>query len=156
MLVGEPLEFLKRFFTPRTVFMDVAAGNCSLALSAASYVERVYAVEASEVPGRARMPCNLKLVPADGIAHGSVDIAYSAQLRLRGTHELARIHRSLAPGGTFFCGAGGGYSARQIREVFLRAGFSAVRLYAGVGGGFVRIPLVLEKLFGSLRIAAVK
>jgi hypothetical protein len=155
MLVGEPLEFLKRFFTPRTVFMEIGAGDCALALSAASYVERVYAVEVGEFPGRARLPGNLRLLPAEGIAQESVDIAYSARPALRGTAQLARIYRSLAPGGTFICAARE-YAPRALREVFLQAGFRSVRLYGAVGGRFVRLPFVAEKLLRNVRIAAIK
>ena len=156
MLVAEPIGFLKRFFTPRTVFMEIGAKDCALALSAASYVERVYAVEAAEPPRRSRRPLNLRLVTASGVAHESVDVAYSARPRLRGTRALERIYRSLAPGGTFVLAPSSEYSTREIREVFLRAGFRALRLYAGIGGSFVRVPFALERLFGELRIAAVK
>ena len=155
MLVGEPLEFLKRFFTPRTVFMEVGAGDCALALSAASYVERVYAVEVGEFPGRARLPCNLRLLPAEGIAQDSVHIAYSARPSLRGTAQLRNIHRSLAPGGTFVCAARE-YTAGELREVFLRAGFRSVRLYGAMAGTFVRVPFALQRLFRNARLAAVK
>ena len=37
--------FLRRLFTPRTVFMHYGAQDCALALQAAGYVERVYAVD---------------------------------------------------------------------------------------------------------------
>ena len=153
MLVAEPLDFLKRYFTPRTVFMEVG-GDGALALSAASYVERVYAIEVGEVP--ARRPLNLRIVRATGVAHESVDVAYSARPRLRGTAALERIYRSLAPGGTFVCIPSKEHPARQVREVFMRAGFRAVRLYAGLAGGFVRVPFALERRFGELRLVAVK
>jgi hypothetical protein len=155
VLVGEPLEFLKRFFTPRTVFMEVGAGDCALALSAASYVERVYAVEVGEFPGRARLPCNLRLLPAEGIAQDSVHIAYSARLSLRGTAQLNAIYRSLAPGGTFVC-AVREYTPSALREVFRQAGFRAVRLYGAVGGSFVRVPFAVQRCFRNTRLAAVK
>ena len=155
MLVGEPLEFLKRFFTPRTVFMEIGAGDCALALSAASYVERVYAVEVGEFPGRARMPCNLRLLPAEGIAQDSVDIAYSARPSLRGTAQLAKVHRSLAPGGTFVCTVRE-YAPSELREVFLQAGFRSVRLYGALAGRYVRVPFLMQKLFRNARVAALK
>src|SRR5207248_1431152 len=136
--------------------MEVGAENCALALSAASYVERVYAVEAAEAPGRSRLPLNLRVVSAAGVAQDSVDVAYSARARLRGTQALERIYRSLAPGGMLVLVPSKDYSARGIRGVLLQAGFRALRLYAGIGGGFVRVPFALEKLFGGLRVAAVK
>jgi len=155
MLVADPLEFLKRFFTPRTVFMEIGAGDCALALSAASYVERVYAVEVGEFPGRAKMPCNLRLLPAEGIAQDSVHIAYSARPSLRGTAQLAKILRSLAPGGTFVC-AVREYAPSELREVFLQSGFRAVHLYGALAGRFVRVPFAMEKLFRNARVAAIK
>jgi len=39
MLVGEQIAFLSRAFTPRTVFMEIGAGDCALAVRAAGYVE---------------------------------------------------------------------------------------------------------------------
>ena len=156
MLVEGQLEFLTRFFTPRTIFMEVGAGDCALALSAASYVERVYAVEASEVPMRSRVPCNLKVVTPERVVQESVDIAFSARPRLRATEELTRIYRSLAPGGLFFCVPGSGFSASETRDVCLKAGFRSVRLYAGIGKRFVRIPFIFERSFSNLRVAAAK
>jgi hypothetical protein len=155
MLVADPLEFLKKFFTPRTVFMEIGAGDCALALSAASYVERVYAVDVGEFPGRAKLPCNLRLLPTEGIAQESVHIAYSARPSLRGTAQLGKILRSLAAGGTFVC-AVREYAPSELREVFLQAGFRSVRLYAAVAGRFVRVPFAMEKLFRNARVAALK
>jgi hypothetical protein len=156
MLVEGQLEFLTRFFTPRTVFMDVGAGDCALALSAASFVERVYAVEASELPMRSRVPCNVRVVTPERVVQESVDVAFSARPRLRATEELTRIYRSLAPGGIFFCVPGSGFSAAETRDVCLRAGFRSARLYARIGKRFVRVPFALEKSFSNIRVAAVK
>lgn len=106
------LALLRPALGPRTVFMEVGAGDCALALRIAKRVARVYAVEVSpEIAGRAAAP-NLELVLSDGVSlpvpEGSVDVAFSDQL-MEHLHpedaaaQLAGIHRSLASGGRYFC-----------------------------------------------------
>jgi hypothetical protein len=78
----EEFAFLLRRFTPRTVFMDVGATGCDLALEAASYVERVYAVDVSgQLLRSVLVPCNVRLVLCDGVRipvpEASVDVAFS-------------------------------------------------------------------------------
>ena len=149
MLVEKHFAFLRRFFTPRTVFMHLGAGDCSLALKASGYVERVYAVGAGEVvPTGLRMPSNLRL-PAAPLADGSVDIAFGNRVRLE------EVHRSLAPGGIYFCSG----NVRHMRVRLELAGFSSVKFYAG----WLRVPyvaaLALQPLLDrviEIRIAALK
>jgi ubiquinone/menaquinone biosynthesis C-methylase UbiE len=154
-------RFLCRRFTPRTVFMEVGGGDCELALRAAGYVERVYAVDVSgQFIQRVLVPCNLRLVLCNGVripvAEGSVDVAFSAgfidQLHPEDALEhLESVLRALAPGGEYICMTG---SPRELRPRLLQAGFSRVRFYAGAA----RIPgaissLIPEKL---LRLTAIK
>jgi hypothetical protein len=121
----EQFQFLVRFFTPRTVFMHLGAGDCSLALRAASYVERVHALDASrEVLSRLRLPCNLRLasaLPEDA----SIDVALGNREKCGAA--LDGIYRSLARGGSYFCTG----PVRQTRRRLLDAGFARVRFYAG-------------------------
>jgi len=152
----DSFAFLQRRFTPRTVFMDIgAAGVSELALRAASYVERVYALVVSgrflhNVP----VPCNLRLVRCDGVRipvpEASIDVAWSGRFLepLRADERLEHlksVRRSLAPGGVYFCAS---------RAPFREAGFCAVRCYAGS----VRIPNALAGAFSgaALRFAALK
>ncbi len=123
---------LKRFFGPRTVFLHVGAGDCVLALQAATYVERVYAIDPSEdALRRRRLPVNLRCVRAGpggfGVQGGSVNVAYSETLEAA---RLGEIARCLAPGGAYLFQPLRTQTARKLREVLTGAGFSAVRFPA--------------------------
>jgi len=152
---NEAFAFLKRHFSPRSVFMDIGASSCDLALLAASYVERAYAIDVSgQFLHSVAPPPNLRLVLCDGVRipvpEASVDVAWSGQF-LDQLHpddqleHLKSVRRSLVPGGIYF-------SRRRAR--FLDVGFSAVRCYAGS----LRVPLSMASLVpeGSLRFAAVR
>jgi ubiquinone/menaquinone biosynthesis C-methylase UbiE len=154
--------FLERRFTPRTVFMEIGGADCRLALRAASYVERVHAVDVSgQFIHHVLMPCNLRLVLCDGVhlpvPEASVDVAWSGafmdQLIADDAREhLQSVRRSLAPGGEYLCRTRG--EPRELCKRFLEAGFSAVRCYAGG----VRVPGAMAELvpLGRLRFAASK
>jgi hypothetical protein len=123
---------LKRFFTPRTVFMHLGAGDCVLALQAAAYVERVYAIDPAEaVLARRRLPVNLRAVFSGpggfGVQAGTVHVAYSEALA---SARLKDIVRSLAPGGAYLFLPQRAHTARKLREELLAAGFSSVRFPA--------------------------
>ena len=103
-------------------------------------------------------------LPVEG---GSVDVAYSDQL-MEHLHpddakaQLANVVRALRPGGVYICitpnriygphDVSRGfdevatglhlreYSAHEIREMFLTAGFRKVDFYAGGRGHYVRLP----------------
>lgn len=127
-----PFLALKRFLGPRTVFMHLEAGDCVLALQAAAYVERVYAIDpAQAVLARRRLPVNLRAVFSGpggfGVQAGSVHVVYSE--RLAGA-RLKDIARSLAPGGAYLFLPQRASTARQLREELLAAGFSSVRFPA--------------------------
>jgi hypothetical protein len=120
---------LKRFFTPRSVFLHLDAGDCVLALQATAYVERVYAINPAEAAlGRRRLPVNLRAVFAGpggfGVQGGSVHVAYSETLAAGHLKELVRC---LAPGGVYLFRPQRAHTARKLRDELLRAGFSAVR-----------------------------
>ena len=125
-------EALKRFLHPRAVFMHIGAGDCVLALQAASYVERVYAIDPAEaVLHRRRLPVNLRAVFAGpggfGVQAASVHVAYSESL-LGG--RLKDIARALVPGGAYVFRPARAHTARTLRQALLAAGFTAVRFPA--------------------------
>lgn len=108
---------------------------------------------------------------------GSVDVAFSNQL-MEHLHprdaaaQLDEIHRALAPGGRYFCITPNRfygprdvsahydevatglhlkeYSARELREALLAAGFGAVRFYAGGHGVFAPVPYRLVAAFEAV------
>jgi len=132
--IERQFAFLRRFFTPRTVFLQVGATDCSLALQAASYVERVYALDVAEgLTSGLRLPLNLRL----GIAREPVDVAFSESLS---DDWLRTIRASLRKGGQYFFYLTGDY--REARRRLLQAGFSDMRF-----------PFVLS-LFQRQRLAA--
>jgi SAM-dependent methyltransferase len=126
--------FLERRFTPRSVFMDIGAPDCGLALRAAAYVERVYAVDVSgQFVQNVLAPVNLRVVLCDGVRipvpDAGVDLAWSgaftAHLHAQDLEQhLKSVLRILRPGGQYVC------SSTQIRAFMAAAGFSAVRGYA--------------------------
>lgn len=154
-------DFLQPRFTPRTVFMDVGSADCELALQAASYVERVYAIDVS---GRflqsVLVPLNLRLVLCGGVRipvpEASVDVAFSGgfvdQLPADDLREhLGSVLRSLASGGTYLCKT---TFPAELRKAMRAAGFNAVALYAGA----LRVPWALAGLVPQhlRRIVATK
>ena len=142
--------FLARRFTPRTIFMEIGAAGYELALRAAGYVERVYAIDVS---GRllrdVLVPCNLRLVLCDGVRipvpAASVDVAWSGSFLDRlhpddAREHLAAVRRSLAPGGEYVCVS---VHPARLRAWLLQAGFSRVSCYVGA----LRIPWAAAALF---------
>jgi SAM-dependent methyltransferase len=101
------------------------------------------------------------------VGDGAVDVAYSNQLMEHlhpedALEQLREIHRSLAPGGIYACITPNRlygprdisasfdevatclhlreYTARELRELMLEAGFSQVRFHAGSRGRYVECP----------------
>jgi SAM-dependent methyltransferase len=152
--------FLERRFTPRTVFMEVGAADCDLALQAAGYVERVYAIDVSgHFIQNVLVPCNLRLVLCDGVRipvpAASVDVAWGGafmdQLHPDDADEhLRNVRRALVAGGEYVCRTGG--SPREVAERMIAAGFLRVRYYAGN----LRVPGFSVLPSSLLRIAGIK
>jgi SAM-dependent methyltransferase len=115
------------------------------------------------------------------VPEGSVDVAFSDQLMEHlhpedATEQLHNIYRSLAPGGIYLCITPNRlygpcdisayfdevatgfhlreYTARDMRQLLIGAGFADVRFYAGASGRFLRCPYwviaVLESALGAL------
>ena len=123
--VERQFTFLKRFFTPRTVFLHYGAHDCALALMAAGYVERVYAVDvAPGVTDGVRLPCNLRLVDSRDlwtVGEGAVDVSFSEQLPSR---NLREVFKCVVPGGVHVFASCNGF-----RELVRRAGFAHIRTH---------------------------
>jgi hypothetical protein len=136
-----------------SVFLEIGAGDCTLARRAAGYVERAYAVDISEdVMGRLGGPPNLVRVVHDGmripLPEASIDVAFSRQLVIS---QLPGVCHALKDGGVYFTSSKG--PACELRQVFLDAGFSALRFYANG----LRVPYLLARFLGdTFRLAAIK
>jgi SAM-dependent methyltransferase len=108
------LRLLLRYLRPSHTFLEIGAGDCSLALAVAERVRRVIALEvsAATVPVNLRAAGNLTLIVSSGsavpLAAASVDTAYSHHV-LEHLHSedagdhLAEVWRVLAPGGRYLC-----------------------------------------------------
>ena len=147
----DPYAMLEARFTPRTVFMEIGSGDASLAVRAASYVERVYSIQVGQVHQGARAPCNLRAVLCDGIRipvpEATIDIAWSGDFIDRlptaaADEHLQSVHRGLAHGGEYL------FTTQQpvaeVRKRLFAAGFSVVRVS------------LLSLLLKPLRITAIK
>jgi hypothetical protein len=147
------LRQLRSALDLHSVFLEIGAGDCTLARRAAGYVERAYAVDISEdIMGRLGGPPNLVRVVHDGVRiplpEASIDVAFSRQLVIS---QLPGVCHALKDGGVYYTSSKG--PASELREVFLDAGFSALRFY--VNG--LRIPYLLARLLGDpFRLAAIK
>lgn len=104
-------QALTPFLADETVFLEVGAGDCALALSVVGASRRVIAVEASaEVTAGVESPPGFELRITEGgalpLENGSVDVAYSCHF-LEHLHpedaldHLADVRRVLRPGGAY-------------------------------------------------------
>ena len=117
--VERQFSFLRRFLTPRSVFLHLGASDCALALQAASFCERVYALDVQEgLTAGLRLPLNLRL----GIPREAVDVAFSERFN---PNLLRTIRNWLAPGGRYFFYVDGDY--RETRKSLRSAGFGDTR-----------------------------
>jgi len=147
------LRQLRSALELHSVFLEIGAGDCTLARRAAGYVERAYALDISEdIMGRLGGPPNLVRAVHDGVRiplpEASIDVAFSRSLIIS---QLPGVCHALKDGGVYFTSSKG--PASELREVFLDAGFSALRFY--VNG--LRVPYLLARLLGDpFRLAAIK
>ena len=107
--VQSQLRFLSGFVKPASVFLEIGAGSCLVAMEVARKVKRVIALYVShEITRRDDLPSNVELKIFDGVevpvAAGTVDIVHSHQV-MEHVHpddavvQLQTIYRSLRPGG---------------------------------------------------------
>ena len=106
-------QALSPFLGPTSVFLEVGAGDCALALHLAKIARSVYAVDASsEVAHDLERPANFALIRSDATAleleDRSVDLAYSCHF-LEHLHpedaldHATEIRRVLRHGGSYVC-----------------------------------------------------
>lgn len=107
------MRLLSRFLHPRSVFLEVGAGDCSLSRRVAERVRNCYALDVSqEILDRSGSQPNMQTVLSDGctvpVPEGSIDVAYSYQV-MEHVHpddameQLHNIYRGLAPNGLYLC-----------------------------------------------------
>jgi hypothetical protein len=119
--VTDSFKLLLPFLTPRTVFMHVGAGDGALALLAASYVERVYAIGVTQKFARhPRLPTNLRFAWP---RYGEVDIAFSERPQPQWAEQ---IRATLAAGGKYFI------LGAPPAEGFISKLFSRTRLVSSI------------------------
>ena len=147
----DPYAMLEARFTPRTVFMEVGNLDSTLALRAASYVERVYSIQVGQSHQGVRAPCNLRPVLCDGIRipvpEATIDIAWSGDFVDRLHADDAPIHmesvyRGLVAGGEYLLTTQ--QPVAEVRKRLFAAGFSVVRV------------ALLSLLLKPVRITAIK
>lgn len=137
---SQKFDLLLRVFTPRTVFMEIGSNDCELSVRAASYVERVWCVDA--LRRVSRPPCNLRWDAMGGVPLESIDVAFSERFA-----DPGDVCRLLAPGGVWFV-----YGELLPAQAFREAGFARVQYFAGS----LRVPGALARLSRSTTTAACK
>jgi SAM-dependent methyltransferase len=107
------LRLIERYLDTNSVFLEIGAGDCALALVLADRVQKVYAIEVSAeiIRGVSRRE-NVEIVVTDGLSipipHGSATLAYSNQV-FEHLHpddaldHLRQVCAALAPGGRYVC-----------------------------------------------------
>ncbi|HUR40738.1 MAG TPA: class I SAM-dependent methyltransferase, partial [Verrucomicrobiae bacterium] len=173
------LAQLAPYLQPGGTFLEIGAGDCALASRIARDAKQVYAVDLSDqtqgdVPANVKLVISDGRsidVPA-----GSIDLAFSDQLMEHlhpddAEEQLRNIHRALKPGGVYMCVTPNRiygpsdisaffddeprgfhlkeYTLREIRAIFLRAGFPRMHVYIGARGRFMRCPAWIAAAFES-------
>ena len=111
--IAKKIEFLKKFATSDSTFLELGPGDCSVCLAVAEHVKQVYAVDVSTaITSNVVAKDNFKLLISDGVsidvAPGTVDVAYSSNLMEHlhpddALEQLENILRALKPGGVYIC-----------------------------------------------------
>ena len=168
--IGWNLAQLAPYLKPGCTFLEIGAGDCALSSRIARDAKQVYAVDISDqTQGRLPDNVRLVITDGRSIdvPAGSVDIAFSDQLMEHlhpddAIEQLRNIHRALKPGGVYVCVTPNRvygpsdisaffddeprgfhlkeYTLREIREIFVRAGFPRAHVYIGARGHFLRCP----------------
>lgn len=111
--LNRQMTLLRRFTSPGMTYLELGAGDCSVALEMAKAAARVYAVEVSdEITRGLDAPTNFTLLITDGsdipVAPGQVDLVYSNQLMEHLHPEdseavLQNVIRAMKPGAAYVC-----------------------------------------------------
>ena len=111
--VAGQLRVLERYLHPKSVFVEIGAGDCALALAVAERVSHVYAVEvSSEITEGVPRRDNCEVILTDGLSlpvpAGAATLAYSNQV-FEHLHpddsldHLRQVHQALEAGGRYVC-----------------------------------------------------
>jgi SAM-dependent methyltransferase len=166
------LRLVRLFLPPGGRFLEIGAGDCSLAAAVAAIAEHVHAVDVSaEVAGGRPLPGNVELTLTHGcslpVSSATIDLAYSNQL-LEHLHpddaaaHAAEVHRVLRPGGRYLCATpnrltgphdvSAGFCA-CARGLHLREYTTAELAALLTAGGFSAVRAVL-RMRGRVRIVS--
>ena len=107
------LRLLERYLQTESVFLEIGAGDCALALAIADRVQRAYAIDVStEITAAVPRRENLSVIITDGVSipvpPASATLAYSNQV-LEHLHpddaldQMRQIYTALSPGGRYVC-----------------------------------------------------
>ncbi len=111
--IEKHLNTIKRFLPKDGTYLEIGAGDCTLASRVAARAGKVYALEVSEeITAAAAQRANMELVITDGrsipVPTATVHVAFSDQLMEHlhpddAAEQLANIHRALASSGVYLC-----------------------------------------------------
>ncbi len=111
--LSRQMSLLRRFMKPGLTYLELGAGDCSVALEVAKTAGHSYAVEVSdEITRGLDAPENFSLLITDGtevpVPPGTVDLVYSNQLMEHLHTEdcgivLRNIATAMKPGATYVC-----------------------------------------------------
>lgn len=147
------LSLLRRFLHPGTSFLEIGAGNCTIAREVATRVARVYALEVShEIVRNLELPGNLDVILYDGctipVASDSIDVVFSNQV-VEHVHpddvigQFRQIRGILKRRGTFICLTPHRFSGPH----------DISRFFSPVAAGFHLYEYTSEELSGLLKRA---
>jgi SAM-dependent methyltransferase len=111
--VAGQLQVLERYLHPNSVFVEIGAGDCALALAVAERVRHVYALEvSSEITEGVSRRDNCEVILTDGLSlpvpAGTATLAYSNQVFEHlhpddGLDHLRQVYQALEAGGRYVC-----------------------------------------------------
>jgi SAM-dependent methyltransferase len=159
------LGLLRGFLRPESVYLEVGAGDCYLAMAVAGGVRHAYAVDVSEAITRGNgCPANFSLLLSDGtsipVPTESVDVAYSNQLLEHlhpddAVHHLQEVYRALAPGGVYICATPHRFSGPQDVSGYFEAEATGFHLkeytYAELRALFRRVGFACTRARADVR-----
>src|SRR5262245_50736006 len=111
-VVTKQFQTLKGLVTKDTVYLEIGAGDCALAMLMARYAKKVYALDVTDSLARdAARPSNFELIISDGVGipvGEPVDLVYSNQLMEHlhpddAEEQLRNIYAVMRKGAEYLC-----------------------------------------------------